>query len=133
MSYRPLILGCGGEEPEEVVVEVRIDVKPGDPLPTIHLGSGGSTAVAVIGSERFDASRIDAASVHFAGAPVERREDGTPRADPGDVNGDGRPDLVCHFSTVALHLEAGATEATLAGRTIDGRRFHGTDVVRVLR
>jgi hypothetical protein len=47
------------------------------------------------------------------------------------VNGDGLADAILHFATAALHLEPGATEATIAGETTDGREFRGTDVVRV--
>lgn len=130
--YRPFVLGCGAPPPEQEVVEVHIEIKPGDDLPTIQLGSEGSTSVAVLASEDFDAANIDATSVWFAGAAVERDAEGTPRASLEDVDGDGRDDFVAHFVTADLELGVGAMEATLAGRTLDGRRFHGTDVVRVI-
>jgi hypothetical protein len=131
-AYRPFVLGCGGAPPEQEIVEVRIDIKPGDALPTIPLGSGGSTTVAVMGSEALDVGVIDPATVWFAGAPVERTVQGAPRASFEDVDGDGRDDFVAHFSTAALELGPDTREATLAGRTVDGRRFHGTDAVRVI-
>jgi hypothetical protein len=129
--YRSFVLGCGAP-PEEEPAAVRIDVKPGDALPTIRLSSGGTTAVAVLGGAGFDAAAVDRESVFFAGAPVARREDGSAHAALDDVDGDGRADLVLHFETAALQLPVGATEATLAGRTADGRTFTGSDVVRVL-
>ncbi len=131
-AYRPFLLGCNAPPPEQEVVEVRIDVKPGDPLPTIQLGSEGSTTVAVLGSEAFDAAGVDAATLWFAGAPVELDGEGHPRASVEDVDGDGRGDLVAHFATAALQLEPGVGEATLAGKTLAGLRFHGTDGVRVI-
>jgi hypothetical protein len=130
--YRAFVLGCGAPPPEQEVVEVRIELKPGDPLPTIDLGSAGSTTVIVLGSDAFDAARIDPATVFFAGAPVEQDTQGRPRTSLEDVDGDGRDDLVAHFTTAALQLEPGVAEATLAGRTVEGRRFHGTDGVRVI-
>jgi hypothetical protein len=130
--YRPFVLGCEVPPPEQEVVEVHIEIKPGDLLPTIRIGSEGSTAVAVLGSAAFDAAGVDAATVWFAGAPVERGAGGTPRASLEDVDGDGVDDLVAHFVTAQLELQVGYMEATLAGRTVDGKRFHGTDVVRVI-
>ncbi len=131
-DYRPFVLGCGGAPPEQEIVEVRIEVKPGDAMPTIPVGSEGSTVVAVLGSEAFDAALVDPASVWFAGAPVERNSQGAPRASIEDVDGDGRDDFVAHFVTAALELGPETREVTLAGRTFDGRRFHGTDGVRVV-
>jgi hypothetical protein len=138
-AYRPFLLACGappvhdGGDDDEEVVEVRIDVKPGDPLPTISLGSGGVTTVAVHGSAAFDVGQVEVATVWFAGAPVALDAGGLPRAAASDVNGDGVPDLVIKFETTALELRVGDTEASLAGRTVAGRRFHGTDAVRVIR
>lgn len=136
-SYRPFLLACGAPPPkpgddDEDVIEVRIDVKPGDPLPTISLGAGGVTAVAVHGSAAFDVARVDRATLWFAGAPVALDAGGLPRAEIADVNGDGIPDLLASFETEALKLRVGDEEASLAGRTKAGRRFHGTDAVRVI-
>lgn len=131
-TYRDFVVGCGGPREEEVIT-VRIDVKPGDAVPTIHLGSGGTTAVAILGSRHFDVATVDLDTVFFAGAPVARRQDGSRLASVEDSNGDGRPDLVCHFETSALRLTASSTEATLAGATTGGVPIRGTDAVRVLR
>jgi hypothetical protein len=137
-EYRPFLLACGappkhdGGDDDEDVIEVRIDVKPGDPLPTISLGSGGVTTVAVHGSAAFDVAKVDAATLWFAGAPVALDAGGAPRASSSDVNGDGLPDLVASFETTSLELVVGDTEASLAGFTTAGRRFHGTDAVRVI-
>jgi hypothetical protein len=132
LFYRPFVLGCGAPPPDQEVVEVHIDVKPGDELPTVQLGSEGSTSVAVLGSEAFDVVAIDPATVWFAGAPVELTGTREPKTSLEDVNGDGRPDFVARFVTARLELAVGDAEATLAGRTRDGKRFHGTDVIRVI-
>jgi hypothetical protein len=129
--FRSLVVGCGAPL-EEAFVTVRIDVKPGDALPTLSLSSGGTTSVAVLGGVDFAAASVDPASVYFAGAPVVRRADGSAQASLSDVDGDGRADLVLHFRTAALALEVGAIEATIAGTTTGGRAFRGTDVVRVM-
>ena len=129
-GYRDVVLGCG-LPPEEDVVAVRIDVKPGDALPTINLSSGGTTAVAVLGSDAFPVADVDLSTVFFAGAPVATLLDGSFQAALEDSDGDGRDDLVAHFETAALMLEVGDVEASLAGKLSDGREFKGTDVVRV--
>lgn len=131
-TYRDFVVGCGGAREEEVIT-VRIDVKPGDAVPTIHLGSGGTTAVAILGSRTFDVATVDLATVFFAGAPVARRQDGSPMVALEDSNGDGRTDLLCHFETAALRLTTESTEATLAGATTTGALLRGTDAVRVTR
>lgn len=129
--FRDVILGCGAP-PGETFVAVRVDVKPGDLIPTISLSSSGTTSVAVLGAADFDAATVAPATVYFAGAPVARRPDGSAQASLSDVNGDGRADMVLHFATASLALEVGALEATIAGATTDGRAFRGTDVVRVI-
>jgi hypothetical protein len=129
-QFRGIIIGCGGPG-DETFVTVRIEVKPGDPIPTISLSSGGTTSVAVLGAEGFDAATVDATATWFAGAPVARRQDGSPQATVSDVSGDGRADMVLHFETAALQLQLGAIEATVAGTTTAGRAFRGTDVVRI--
>jgi hypothetical protein len=137
-TYRPFLLACGappppgGSDDDEDVIEVRIDVKPGDPLPTVELGSVGVTTVAVLGSAAFDVATIAPATLWLAGAPVALDAGGAPRTFVADVNGDGVPDLVAKFETRALWLDIGDAEASLAGLTQAGRRFHGTDAVRVI-
>ena len=120
----------GGDDDEDIV-EVNIEVKPGDALPTIQLGAQGVTTVAVLGSSALNVAQVDPASVYFAGTPVTVNQ-GVPRTSFEDVNGDGSADLVAQFETRALRLQAGDTSASLAGKTLAGRRFHGTDAVRVI-
>jgi hypothetical protein len=56
---------------------------------------------------------VDVASVRFAGAPVRTKPNGTLHFSYEDVNKDGFLDLMMHFSTQALMLDADSTEATL--------------------
>jgi hypothetical protein len=137
-GYRPFLLACGapprhdGGDEDEEIIEVRIDVKPGDPLPTIHLSSGGVTTVAVLGGARLQMAEVDRGSLWFAGAPVALGSGGAPLASTEDVNGDAVLDLVAKFQTSRLQLQPGDIQASLAGLTSSGRRFHGTDAVRVI-
>jgi hypothetical protein len=137
-GYRPFLLACGapprhdGGDEDEEIIEVRIDVKPGDPLPTIRLSAGGVTTVAVLGGARLQVTNVDQGSLWFAGAPVALDPGGVPWVSTEDVNGDGVLDLVAKFQTSRLQLRLGDLEASLAGLTLAGRRFHGTDAVRVI-
>jgi hypothetical protein len=49
-----------------------------------------------------------------------------------DVNKDGRPDLVCHFTTQASGFQSGDTSGVLKGTTLSGNPLTGTDSVRIL-
>ena len=50
------------------ILEVQIDVKPGDETDEVNLASQGRIAVAILGSADFDAALVDVTSVLFAGA-----------------------------------------------------------------
>jgi len=107
------------------VVEVEIDVKPGSDPNSINLKSKGVVPVAVLTTEEFDARSVDPVNVVFAGAsPVHWALE--------DVDGDGDVDLVLHFKTQNLGLDADSTEATLTGSTGDGQDIQGTDGVRIV-
>jgi hypothetical protein len=124
----------GGPEEPPAPLEVTIDVKPGDPVPTINLHSKGTTAVAVLSGAGFDARDVDPATVRLEGAPVAVKPNGTFMASAEDVDGDGRLDLVLHVETQAFTtLLVGDTSADLTGATFAGAAVHGSDVVRVIR
>jgi len=104
---------------------VPIDIKPGSYPNSINLRSKGVVPVAVLTTEEFDAGTVDPASVVFAGAaPL--------RSALEDVDGDGDVDMIFHFKTQELGLEATSTEATLTGSTYDGQNIQGTDAVRIV-
>src|SRR6266702_1236709 len=115
------------------VITVAIDIKPGTAQNTINLGSGGNVPVAILSSDRFDATAVDPRSVRLAGAGVALKGDGAPAAFTDDVNGDGRLDLVVHVETEALQLSGSDTQAVLTADTFDGRAIAGTDSVRIVR
>jgi hypothetical protein len=76
------------------------------------------------------AATLDVATVHFAGAPVAVKNNGSFMAALEDVDGD--LDLVLHFDTQALTaLSASSTTATLTGQTLTGRCVSGTDSVKI--
>jgi N-acetylneuraminic acid mutarotase len=108
-------------------LEIAVRVKSGDNAP-INRGSKGNTPVVVLSSATFDATTIDRSTVLFAGAPPLPIGGET-----ADVNGDGLPDMTFHFSTQALDLPDGTTQACMAGKTTDGKSFQGCDSVRLVK
>lgn len=120
-------------EPGDVGMPVEIDIKPGSASNSVNLGSNGVVSVAILGSDVFNATRVDPLSVSLASAPVRLKGKGTPMATVDDVNNDGRDDLLVHVETDALELESDATGAVLKGMTYDGLAIMGTDAVTVVQ
>jgi hypothetical protein len=117
---------------ESTVMEVAIDIRPGDSTNSINLASKGTVPVAILSSDSLDAALVDPTTLTLAGAAVALHKNGTPRSSLEDVNGDGRPDLLLHFETQALQLTAGDTQAALAGKLFNGQRIRGSDAVRIV-
>jgi hypothetical protein len=113
-------------------IPILIDIKPGSDVNPINLGSKGTTPVAILGTETFDVTTVDVASVRFAGAPVRTKPNGTLHFSYEDVNKDGFLDLMMHFSTQALMLDADSTEATLTGIGGMDRCISGTDSIVIV-
>ncbi|GAB4531879.1 MAG: hypothetical protein Kow0063_11720 [Anaerolineae bacterium] len=105
--------------------EQAIDIKPGSDPNSINLKSKGVVPVAVLTTDDFDASTVDPGTVLFAGAsPV--------RWTLEDVDSDGDMDMLFHFKTQELDLDAGSTEAYLTGYTQDGQFIWGVDAVNIV-
>ncbi len=119
-------------QPVTVATRVTIDIKPGTYPNSINLGSGGTVPVAIFSTASFDATKVDPLTVTLASAPVKMKGKATPQVSSEDVNGDGRPDLVVNLETEALQLSQTDTQATLEGRTTDGKLIRGSDSARVI-
>jgi hypothetical protein len=115
-----------------VFIPVSIDIKPNDYPNSINLGSNGTTPVAIFGSPTFDVRQIDPTTITLANASVKLKNNGKPMAYYEDVNGDGIPDIVAHFTTSALKLTSSTVKATLQGQLIGGTPIKGSDSVRIV-
>jgi hypothetical protein len=116
----------------EPFMEVDIDVDPHSPKNYVRLQRGQWVQVAIYGSRLLDATRVDPASVTFAGARPkmnERRTFHTLR----DLNRDGRPDIYFKFRSEHLDLTDESVSATLEGSLFDGTAFQGSDRIKVIR
>ena len=110
---------------------VSIDVKPGQDPPSINPGSHGDTPVAILSTAAFNApAQVDQTSLTFGRTGDEHSLAFCSGAE--DVNGDGLPDLVCHFTTALTGFQQGDTTAVLKGKTASGRQLTGTDTVVIV-
>ena len=85
----------------------------------------GKVPVAILTTEDFDASTVDAGTVHFgpgAAPPVRYALE--------DVDGDTDWDLILHFDTQETGIGCDDTEATLTGQTLGGVPIAGTDSIK---
>ncbi len=118
------------------VITVAIDIKPGSASNPLNPRSRGTTPVAILSTESFDASTVDLSTVSLAGAGVVMKKNGAYQAALEDVNGDGRPDLVIHVDTQTSGLEAlngyETGTLTLEGRTYSGASIQGSDSVSIM-
>ena len=101
------------------------------PRATIDIGpdrintmSQGVIPVAILTSAAVDAATVDASTVLFGRTGVE--------AAPiqwalKDVDADGDIDLMLHFVAQATGIQCGDTSASVAGETVSGRKFAGSD------
>ncbi len=112
---------------------VSIDIKPGSDPNSINLGSNGNIPVAIFGTDTFDVTTVDPATIMLADAGVKARgKKGDLMSSFEDVNEDGLLDLLIHIDTQSLVLSDDDVEALLTGETFDGLSISGTDAIRIV-
>jgi len=123
----------GGEIRGFLVEPVDISIKPGGegPVP-INPKSHGKTPVAILSTPTFNAlSSVDATSLTFGRTGQEQSLDFC-NTGGEDVNGDGLPDLVCHFDTQATGFQKGDTLGILMGKTFQGTPIVGQEGIVIV-
>lgn len=129
---RPQGAGCDiGAFELVLALTVAIDIKPGSSTNPINPSGDGTTPVAILSTSSFGAPiQVDTASLRFGRTGKEASL--VVCSTPQDVNGDGRLDLLCHFSTQKTGFRAGDTQGVLTGRTTGGVAINGTDRVVIV-
>ena len=130
----------------EPVIPINVDIKPGSCPNPFNVKSKGVLPVAILGTEEFDVSAIDAASIFLNGVPAIRSsyEDvGGPVANPNECEcttdaGDGFGDLVLKFYTQQIVETLGEVNAgdiltlPLTGVLNDETGIEGADCVVIV-
>ncbi len=107
-------------------IPVTIDIRPWSKDNRIDLQSRGVVRVAVLSTPEFDVKQVDPKTVLFAEAkPLCWMRI--------DVDRDRDKDLLFLFPIHDLKLTEESTEATLTGKTLDGKAFEGKDKVQILQ
>jgi hypothetical protein len=114
------------------VREVGIDIKPGSYPNSFNINGNGVIPVAVLGSDTFDVTEIDASTLSFAGLDVRVKGNDDPQCSIKDTNGDGYDDLVCQFVDDPDTWIPVDDTATLTGQLNDGTAFYGTDSINIV-
>ena len=114
-----------------VIQPVTVDVKPGTSRNTVNVKSQGVIPVAMLTTQDFNATTVDAATVRLEGVAADHFA-------LEDVDQDGDLDLVLRFRTQAvldalgLRLGSGQTERVLVeltGETVDDVMIQGFDMI----
>jgi hypothetical protein len=111
------------------VLQVIIDLKPGESPNSINPRSQGVIPVAILTTDTFDATAVDPSTVLFGATGTEA----TPvHAALEDVNSDGRTDMILHFNTQDTGIQCGDTSASLTGETFSGQAIQGSDAIQTV-
>ncbi len=112
-----------------LAISAEIDIKPGRNPNKINLKSKGVIIVAILTTEKFDATGVDPMSVRFG---PNRALESHGRGHIEDVDGDGDTDLVLHFRTQETGIGCGDTSVSLTGGTTDNEAIEGSDSIKTV-
>ena len=129
-SYTLIISGV-----TPTALHINIEVKPGsgDSAP-INPRSKGSIPVALLSSAEFNAMTVDYSSLTFGVNGTEASLERCARQGE-DVDGDGRPDLICHFDAQTAGFQPGSDLAVVRGKLTSqagGRLFEGVGAIHTV-
>jgi len=111
----------------QLVHFVDIDIKP-----CINPRSQRKIPVAILSTTDFNAPlQVDPNTLTF-GRTGDEKSLAFCNTGGEDVNGDGLPDLVCHFTTQLTRFQVGDTAGVLKGQTVDNILIEGADSIRIV-
>lgn len=112
-----------------LTLQLSVDIKPGEIPNPINPKSKGVIPVAILSTDTFDATTVDPLSVMFG---PSRTSEAHKKGHIEDVNGDGKPDMVVHFSTQQSDITPGDTQACVTGKTNNDLDIHGCDFIQTV-
>jgi len=115
------------------VQQINVDIRPGNDKPApLNPKSRGVIPVALLSSSEFDPLTVNQDSLTF-GATGKESTLQRCNKDNVDLNGDGMPDLVCHFDNGASSFDEDSVEGIVMGTFGTGRRmFEGRGLLKVV-
>jgi hypothetical protein len=120
---------------DPTAVQIVLDVRPESDMNAVNVDSPRVIPVAIVTTDSFDATTVEAGSVCFGDAEDPAQRDCTEAHGHGhveDVNGDARPDLLLHFEVRETGIDSSDATACLTGTTLGGVSVEGCDSVRTL-
>ena len=123
----------GGEIRGNLAIPVDISIKPeATPPVPINAGSHGTIPVAIISTSTFNAvTSVMSSSLTF-GRTGKEQSLAFCNTGGEDVNGDGLPDLVCHFETQSTGFQTGDTLGILMGKTTQAATIIGQEAIVIV-
>jgi len=108
------------EDPGKNVIDVDVDIQPGDSIGAINRRSSGVLPVKILYSSEYDVLDIVPGKTMFASTyPVHWA-----------YEYDG---LILHYDIRRCNIPDGSTKLALTGEMADGERFEGSDAVRIVK
>ena len=112
---------------ESAELHVLLDIKPGSPISPLNPKAQGTVPVALLSTDKFNPLEVDTATLTFGKNGTEQTfRRCNPAQSAQDLNGDGKPDLVCHFDNGDAGFQRGDSVGTMRGKTKTGQAFKGT-------
>jgi len=96
-------------------------------LNPVQPGARGRVPVAILGSDAFDVATIDRDTLRFGAGGAEPVHASGGHVE--DVNGDGHPDLISHYSILDSGIGHGDSEACVSGEAQGGLPFEACDAI----
>jgi hypothetical protein len=112
------------------LVEVEIDVKPGNEQNPLNPNGQGVVPVLMLGSEAFDVADVDVTTLAFGPSGGTLAHPKGPHV--LDRTHDGNTDMLAHFRVNEAGVASGDGEQCVTGELLDGTPFRGCDTVRTV-
>ena len=111
---------------------INIDIKPSSvELAPINPKAKGVIPVALLSSTAFNPLDVEVSTLTFGSTGHERSYQRCAKTGE-DLNGDGRPDLVCHFENQLAGFRRGDSAGVIKGKTKGRKLFEGRGDLKVV-